>query len=246
MIFLKYELGTLLSYQRHIMRSDSNAMDSGRSINSAVDGGDEQPSIFDLALSTRTTRSGATPHQSMPFPFFDLPQELRDFVYGRLTRSRPMGKTKGRFGGLFNIGTCTSTFPELLLVNKQFTEEYQKEVARHPGSRVAFAQVVCPEQAITIHWHDDFPVEPWLDRIPSSKVFNNVTTLNLRVRIFHGAQMPGKLIFKSPIRTYTADQQERHCWTFHLFLHHAVAQNDPSLNGTRRRLEPVSDQAQGV
>ena len=67
------------------------------------------------------------------FPFFSLPLELRNSIYGHLTGcSRPVPFSVKRLPAHDNL-TCSASqilVPYLLRISKQFKAEYEKEVIR--------------------------------------------------------------------------------------------------------------------
>ncbi|KAF2163975.1 hypothetical protein M409DRAFT_25749 [Zasmidium cellare ATCC 36951] len=67
------------------------------------------------------------------FPFFDLPQEMRDLIYGLLTKTGPVfAMIKPPSASESTIMTFQNIWlTPLLLVNKQFNEEYFDQVCGH-------------------------------------------------------------------------------------------------------------------
>jgi hypothetical protein len=88
--------------------------------------------VFTSTLPAAVTRLSITDEK--PFPFFQLPRELRDNIYGRLGFSisfypqKRSSWSKESCHLRFEINNCWLAPPRL--VNRQFKQEYEDEVTR--------------------------------------------------------------------------------------------------------------------
>lgn len=83
-------------------------------------------------------RKDVLPRHVKPSPFFELPRELRDDVYGRCTRRGDLSKICHDVANIEQAGVDLAVLPTLRLVSKHFKQEYEEEVMRDPRSRSAW------------------------------------------------------------------------------------------------------------
>ncbi|KAF7198314.1 hypothetical protein HII31_00053 [Pseudocercospora fuligena] len=117
------------------------------------------------------------------FPFFKLPRELRDDVYGRCTQRGDLLEMYCDFSNVSDAGVDVAAEPGLRLVSRQFKQEYEEEIARHPGSRsawIALESAGTPDEEAG----DDSEYGPPRDLDALGRLLSNVEVLRVTYRSY--------------------------------------------------------------
>ncbi|KXS96886.1 hypothetical protein AC578_6231 [Pseudocercospora eumusae] len=136
---------------------------------------------------------------STSFPFFKLPRELRDKFYGRVTRKGAIDALFCEERNIFHAGVETAPFLRLLLVSKQFKREYEEEVARSGGTRVANMALYTSASPVFIPVNRSWIPGP-RDGTPPQELFRLITDLRVE---YDAGELPDPYYnFRNPVRRF--------------------------------------------